>query len=381
MNFVNPAYALAAGLLAAAPLSALHAQTATVVRGSLDLAIEPNGGPVNTSNYRVGAGTGLDFDGEFIGDFRPTDFVKLRDLYAFFDPGPGCTLDGGSVRVVLETQAKEPDGTAVVTNSSQFNLTRQGDCGDPDFRPAGVTCTGDLAEYGAPGGNVNIFLGAYANEGLVDLRITWTPSAGSCAAQPLTGTATLTVGSFAPVPAELVRFDVAAAPRGLDEVTWSTASEIDVERFVVERAAGGGQDFEAVAEAPARGGASTATEYDVEVAAVPGVRYYRLVTVDEDGTRATSEVAVVGGEAPAAAIAVYPNPVSGVFRVSHEAMPAGEAEVIVYDALGRVVLERSTTLSAAGVLELDASGLAAGTYRVSLRSGARVATRAFRVSE
>lgn len=94
--------------------------------------------------------------------------------------------------------------------------------------------------------------------------------------------------------------------------------------------------------------------------------------------------AVMDASAPTASLAqslvVAPNPTRGAARLT-ATVPAGAAEVSVYDALGRHVAvafegETSGTLS----VPLDLSGLAPGVYVVRLSAGDAVETARFVVA-
>ena len=85
------------------------------------------------------------------------------------------------------------------------------------------------------------------------------------------------------------------------------------------------------------------------------------------------------GAAPLADFALghpYPNPSRGDVRVAYR-VAAGEAQVEVFDLLGRRVAQLADGPALAGEhrADLDVSGLAPGVYLVRLRQGAQQATR------
>jgi hypothetical protein len=90
------------------------------------------------------------------------------------------------------------------------------------------------------------------------------------------------------------------AQRGYMEVYWVTASESDVDRYMVERSADG-VSFTPVGTVRSFGDSSTPVRYrHLDYTAPAGVGYYRLKTVDKDGTfsySATIAYEIIGGDA------------------------------------------------------------------------------------
>jgi hypothetical protein len=72
-------------------------------------------------------------------------------------------------------------------------------------------------------------------------------------------------------------------------------------------------------------------------------------------------------QAPAAAIAVYPNPASGTINITLPAAEStGDYTVHLTNALGRMLLTEKTT---ARHIQLDAAGLPTGVYFLDVQSG------------
>jgi hypothetical protein len=95
--------------------------------------------------------------------------------------------------------------------------------------------------------------------------------------------------------------------------------------------------------------------------------YYRLRQVDTDGTASYSPVQVVRFEqVQTPSLSVYPNPVGSSTQLDLGQLPAGQYQVRVLDATGRVIV--SQQLAAGLVHGLDLGGLASGTYFVTVSS-------------
>ena len=170
---------------------------------------------------------------------------------------------------------------------------------------------------------------------------------------------TVLAGAPGVLPAELLHFGASAVPEPT-LLSWATATESGVRHFAVERSSDGAA-WATIGTVAAAGNSAERRDYDYLDPAPPqGRSYYRLVTVDEDGTRAVSEVATADVAAGGAFVAV-PNPSDGLLSL-RGARP-GE-ELRVYDAVGRLVFRQR-----ASGQRLDLSALGSGVY--TLTAGAR----------
>ncbi|AMJ65624.1 T9SS type A sorting domain-containing protein [Hymenobacter sp. PAMC 26628] len=173
-----------------------------------------------------------------------------------------------------------------------------------------------------------------------------------------------------PLPVSLSRF-TAVAVRLDAQLRWTTASEHNNDRFVVERSANG-TAFEAVGTVRGQGNSSRAFDYTFSDAgaarhALAGQRlYYRLRQVDFNGETSYSPVRTVafgtGGTA-----GLYPNPAGPTATLDLSNLPAGSYQVQVLDLTGRVVATYSLPGGAQHPLDLRA--LAVGTYLVRVHGG------------
>lgn len=97
--------------------------------------------------------------------------------------------------------------------------------------------------------------------------------------------------SSGPLPVTLVSFTARSVGRGV-LVEWTVGSELGSDRYEVERSADG-LLFALVGTVPARG----ASDYSYTDKASPGAVYYRLRSVDTDGSAAYSPVVALAGAA------------------------------------------------------------------------------------
>ena len=170
----------------------------------------------------------------------------------------------------------------------------------------------------------------------------------------------------APLPVELVQFTAtrqAAAVR----VAWTTASERNSAYFAVQRSADG-RTFAEVARVVAQGNSANRRDYtSLDAAPLPGLSYYRLQQVDRDGTFTYSAAVAVRfeGQAVAASLVAYPNPVAASsqrFQLQALGLPTPGGTVQLFDNVGRLVLRQAVATGAAEATIEPRQPLAPGLY-------------------
>jgi hypothetical protein len=180
----------------------------------------------------------------------------------------------------------------------------------------------------------------------------------------------ITVLPPTPLPVELVSF-TAQLRENKVQLNWLTASEKNNRGFEVQRSQNG-QQFSVVLFREGRGTTSTRTPYDaVDAQPLPGLSYYRLKQIDNDGTFAYSPVVLVQNAGLTEA-AFFPNPTTGKLTIQLPQAQAGNAlRVRILDLTGRLV--REETLPANG--EVDMSALQAGSYMITVGADSQQVTR------
>ena len=143
----------------------------------------------------------------------------------------------------------------------------------------------------------------------------------------------LAIAGKAILPAELTAFAGEAADK-FNVLTWETATEVNVAGFELERSANGATDWNTVLTAAAKGGEGVTASYEVLDQAPLALGYYRLRTVDHDGSEAFSAVISIAREN--AGIRAFPNPFSGNLTVAASVETA--SDYFLTDAAGRVVV-------------------------------------------
>ncbi|WP_207435084.1 T9SS type A sorting domain-containing protein [Sabulibacter ruber] len=178
-----------------------------------------------------------------------------------------------------------------------------------------------------------------------------------------------------PLPVTLTRFD-GVSRNGAVELTWSTASEINNDRFEIERSTNG-KAFAKVGEVKGAGNSSALIDYAyTDRTAAAGTVYYRLKQVDTDNTSEYSKVIAVNHSATAsnaASVSVYPNPVTnGNVSIRFQEQVKGNATIRLVDLNGRVLHTQELSSADSEVsMNLNGLGLRAGVYMISVTANGR----------
>ncbi len=175
-------------------------------------------------------------------------------------------------------------------------------------------------------------------------------------------TCTYAAGSL---PIELQRFSVEISNPGA-KLTWLTASELDNEKFFIERS-GDGREYKIIGEMAGKGTTNEAQYYSfVDEKPLQGVNYYRLKQVDFDGNFEYSPVQTLlfrkDGE-----IVVYPTIVEQVLNLDVPETMEEATSLKVYTIQGALVYQAS--MEGTGKLTFDLPALSAGQYVAEVLNG------------
>ncbi|WP_175470855.1 T9SS type A sorting domain-containing protein [Hymenobacter psychrophilus] len=210
---------------------------------------------------------------------------------------------------------------ATIAAAAQNNFAYQANATVTYNDPFRTTVTGTVS----PGGN-------YANDATLGAAGGSNYSASSSANEDVSITS--------PLPVTLTAFDAIAS--GRDAVlTWKTATELNNDRFELERSFDGAT-FETIGSQRGQGTTQSATSYryvDAGAARFAAkLLYYRLRQVDTDGTDSYSKVQTVRFEQRKVTVGLYPNPQQGRFTLDLLGLPEGSYQVDILDLAGRQVL-------------------------------------------
>lgn len=101
----------------------------------------------------------------------------------------------------------------------------------------------------------------------------------------------------------------------------------------------------------------------------PAIIYYRLKMVNNNGSYNYSKVITLKTGRTGQGLLLYPNPASNAVSLQVKAAEQGEANISLFDALGRMQLQKKIKLQKGdNALGLDISKLASGTYIIQVKT-------------
>jgi uncharacterized repeat protein (TIGR01451 family) len=165
--------------------------------------------------------------------------------------------------------------------------------------------------------------------------------------------------SFAPLPVTLLSFQ-ADLEGSVVNVTWKTAMEENLKQFEVQRS-GNGVDFTTIGIV--QPGQTTYLFTDKEP--LTGYNYYRLKSVDKDGSAEHSTMVLINVRNGANIISsLYPNPGNGNVTLKLQGPVEGNVLVQVIDQQGRQVIAKQLGVQHTAEFKtpLLLSGLSKGSY-------------------
>ena len=151
---------------------------------------------------------------------------------------------------------------------------------------------------------------------------------------------------------------------------WITASEKNTNRFEVEKSIDGINWFY-IGEKPAAGNSTQRLSYELyDNFPLVGNNYYRLKTIDNDGTFNYSKIVniiLTSLNSSSGIVGAYPNPTSSNVMVVIASNTIQKASLNVYDVLGKIVMTTNVNLMEGINNEtLNFSALANATYLIIL---------------
>lgn len=164
-----------------------------------------------------------------------------------------------------------------------------------------------------------------------------------------------------PLPIELLHFDVNCDGNNRI-VSWSTATEINNDYFVVEHSTNG-IIFDEITQIQGAGNSNVVNNYFfVDDSYISENIYYRLKQIDFDGTSKTFDIQVVNCNNETQVIIVKPNPFKEIVEII--ATIDGNNNIEVFNSLGKLVYQEKVYLN--DVKQLNLSNLKYGMYMLRI---------------
>jgi hypothetical protein len=215
---------------------------------------------------------------------------------------------------------------------------------------------------------------AAANSGLGVSQYTTSYSAFTGTASSSTNTANVTatndavggfiVGKNTTLPVTLISFS-AKAVNQTAALVWQTTSEVNLDKYTVQSSTDG-VTFSSLGSVKANNKAGTFNYSFIDKAPAFGANYYRLLSIDLDGTTAISKLEAVNFGS-VATLTVYPNPTTNEVNIS--GLVKGDL-VTLSDLVGRTL--QSKIFQTENVLNMNLSNANAGVYFISVTRGGKI---------
>lgn len=164
------------------------------------------------------------------------------------------------------------------------------------------------------------------------------------------------------LPVEWLAFEGTQAGQD-NRLSWSVASQFNVDQYRVERSDDGATFLDLGVVLP-HGQQGAPQSYSFLDEDVTGNHYYRIRSVDQDGTSTLSQTLFLQGQNQTAQLLeAYPNPASSYLKVKWQAGADHPVQILLIDAQGRSVQQQQLIGTGAPVeVGFQVEGLASGLY-------------------
>jgi hypothetical protein len=145
-------------------------------------------------------------------------------------------------------------------------------------------------------------------------------------------------------------------------INWQTATELNTSHFIIQHCTDG-TSFTDIGTVKAIGSGANSYEF-TDDKPTNGINYYRLQTVDKDGSSSYSKVVSVnfGGKQ---SFSIIPNPARDFATISFS-KTVDKATIAVYDITGKAVITQS--VSGTNAYKLNTQTLTNGVYVIKVKT-------------
>jgi hypothetical protein len=176
-------------------------------------------------------------------------------------------------------------------------------------------------------------------------------------------------GQGGPLPVELLSFN-AFCEDDIISLSWSTASEQNSSHFNIEKSING-IDWRVIGTVMAAGNSTEEIDYSfIDSEKSNGNKYYRLNQVDIDGDNKIYDPIFVDCEGNGSQLITYPNPSKDGFNiVISDSKLVGESILIIRDAMGKVIIEKSISIEEGiNLYPISSTELQNGIYFITIEN-------------
>ena len=180
----------------------------------------------------------------------------------------------------------------------------------------------------------------------------------------------MSFGLSGSLPVELGTFEGISKENSV-AINWTTLSEQNVYKYIIERSADGFSRFETLGNVGVFSNSSTLKNYTFEDTTPLAKGFYRLKTVDIDGTYSHSKIILVERAInDIRVVNIYPNPVQSTTEIIYETKANSDVHFKIFDVNGMLKADKILdAVNGFNKIEFDFSNLQEGIYFVTIESG------------
>ncbi len=153
---------------------------------------------------------------------------------------------------------------------------------------------------------------------------------------------------------------------GVVSLRWLTSNEVSTKEFTIERSSDR-HLFNAIGKIEAAPTAGSHSYAFIDVGALTGINFYRLLITDVDGKSSFSAIVPVQITTSSLSLSIYPNPTNNISILQFNNSSAGRYVIQISDRSGKVI-KKINGVSIAGInkISLDLHTYSAGMYFITL---------------
>jgi hypothetical protein len=185
------------------------------------------------------------------------------------------------------------------------------------------------------------------------------------------GTYSILTTEGGPLPVSIVSFTAEKANAGKNLLKWTSAGEINIEKYQVQHSTDGSRFTDITGATIDAHNVPTTSYYNfADNSPFDKLNFYRLKIIERGNIITYSTVAVVNNNNNKGSgnITVFPNPAVNYLNIQTKAGQKGKAEVSITSALGQIVYKKDYSIVNESILYLDVQKLVAGNYYVRIKT-------------
>jgi hypothetical protein len=164
-----------------------------------------------------------------------------------------------------------------------------------------------------------------------------------------------------------------------NQLNWITDNEVNFSHFELETSRDG-YNYETLTNIPSNGLSNVRNSYSFNDNNPSQINYYRLKSIDLDGSYSYSNVIVIETKLETNTGTLYPNPTSDIIKYSFNSETNEKLEIKVLDVVGKVVLRVETELEVGNnTIPISLSELPSGTYTIQIKHMNQMVTNSTKV--